>query len=53
MRRELLKSLPALTQFYRLTPMDIEQMTYREVAEYLTQMDEARRAEERAVKHGR
>jgi hypothetical protein len=30
-----------LTRFYGITPLDIEQMTMREVNEYVTQMDEA------------
>lgn len=41
MRRALLKSLPALTKFYGLTPDDIDRMTLREVSEYLTQMQQA------------
>jgi len=36
-----LSSLPALTQFYGLTPMDVDAMTLREVSEYLTQMHKA------------
>jgi hypothetical protein len=30
--------LPALTKFYGLTPMDVDQMTFREVSEYRVQM---------------
>lgn len=48
MRRELLESLPALTRFYSLTPMDIDRMSLREVSEYVTQMNRAREEEERA-----
>ena len=48
----LLKQLPALTHFYGLTPRDVEDMSLREVDEYLTQMDEYRAAEERAVRSG-
>lgn len=38
--------MPALTQFYRLTPMDIDQMSLREITEYVTQMNEAKAKEE-------
>lgn len=41
MRRGLLKRLPALTRFYGLTPADIDEMTGREISEYLVQMDQA------------
>lgn len=41
----MLESLPALTKFYGLTPADIEAMTYREVSEYVTQMQQALAAE--------
>lgn len=37
MRQALLSSLPALTKFYGLTPADIDEMTGREVSEYLDQ----------------
>jgi hypothetical protein len=36
-----LDRLPALTRFYGLTPMDVEQMTLNEVDEYLTYMAQA------------
>lgn len=38
MRRLLLEKLPALTRFYGLRPADIDDMSYREISEYLTQM---------------
>lgn len=38
MRRLLLEKLPSLTRFYGLRPADIDDMTYREIHEYLTQM---------------
>lgn len=44
MRRALLRKLPRLTQFYGLTPMDIDEMTYGEVSEYVTQMEKAEAA---------
>lgn len=46
MRRGLLKELPALTKFYGLTPADFDEMTRREVSEYLTQMYDALSKEE-------
>jgi hypothetical protein len=39
-----------LTRFYRLTPMDVERMTFREVSEYVTQMQRYQSEEARA--HG-
>ncbi len=33
--------LPALTRFYGLTPMDLDQMSLREVSEYVNQMHQA------------
>lgn len=38
MRRVLLEQLPALTRFYGLRPADIDDMSYREVFEYVSQM---------------
>jgi len=38
-----------LTQFYGITPMDVERMTLREVSEYLSQMQKAREEEARGV----
>lgn len=40
MRRALLSRLPQLTRFYGLKPPDLEQMTLREVSEYVTQLDQ-------------
>lgn len=40
MRRALLRRLPALTQFYGIQPRDVEDMTAREVVEYLRQYDQ-------------
>lgn len=42
-----------MTQFYGITPMDVEHMTFREVSEYLAQMAEHQRAEEEAMRRGR
>lgn len=41
MRRGLLRKLPRLTQCYGLRPQDIDDMTYAEVSEYITQMERA------------
>lgn len=35
MRRALLKQLPHLTRFYGIKPRDIDEMTLREVQEYV------------------
>lgn len=41
MRRQLLKQLPHLTKFYPgLMPWHLDQMTLREVAEYVRQMND-------------
>ena len=45
--------MPALTKFYGLTPADIDRMTYREVGEYLVQMQQAQAEEERAWRTAR
>ena len=52
MRRALAESLPALTRFYGITPPDLERMTFREIDEYLSQMRQAQRDEEEAVRRG-
>jgi hypothetical protein len=36
MRRELLKTLPALSMHFGLHPWDIDRLTYRELDTYLT-----------------
>lgn len=43
MRRALLVRLPALTRFYygAIHPLNVEQLSLREISEYLTQMDRA------------
>lgn len=43
MRRGLLRRLPALTRFYygAISPANVEEFTYAELNEYVTQMDEA------------
>lgn len=41
MRRALLRQLPALTRFYGLRPQDFDDMTVREISEYVTQMEQA------------
>jgi hypothetical protein len=33
--------LPALTKFYGLKPADIDEMTFREVSEYRSQMQQS------------
>lgn len=41
MRRALLARLPFLTRFYGLTPADLDDMTPREIREYLLVFDRA------------
>lgn len=40
-RRALYQRLPALTRFYygAIHPLNVEEFTYRELSEYVTQMD--------------
>lgn len=49
-----MKRLPALTQFYGLRPTDLDDMTYAEVSEYVTQMEKAKAEQPRGgVQRGR
>jgi hypothetical protein len=45
-RRDLLKSWPAITKFYGLFPWDMERLTVDELNEYLSQMDDVQRERE-------
>lgn len=45
--------LPALTRFYGLTPPDLDEMTWREVDEYVRQYEQFRAEEERAARGAR
>lgn len=42
-----MESLPALTKFYGITPMDVDRMTLREVSEYVAQLAKAQEEAER------
>jgi hypothetical protein len=39
-RRALLRSWPALTQFYGLFPWDVDRITFDELNEYIRQLSE-------------
>lgn len=43
MRRALLGKLPALTRFYygAISPINVDEFTYAELSEYVTQMERA------------
>lgn len=55
MRRGLLRKLPALTRFYygAISAANVEQFTYAELNEYVTQMDEAEAEQRRAQQRSR
>lgn len=48
----LLPQLPALSHFFRLSPTDVEDMSYREISEFLAYLDRYNREAEEAMKRG-
>lgn len=48
----LLPQLPALSHFFRLSPSDVEDMTLREISEFIAYLERHNRETEGAMKRG-